>query len=313
MSFTAFLTNTWTEVTIAMSRIGYNLKQAFSQMGRNKGMYFTSVLAITAMMLILGLFFVAFVNVNLFAASIEKDYNVIQIYLKDGNSQKVNDAVKATIESTEGVDSVTYVSKDEALITLKERWGENGYLLDNLPKNPLPDSYTVYVENKDAANSLAEAAPTIEGVDDVVYYRDTIEKLAQISHFIEVGSLIAMAFLVIVSIIIVANTIKLTVFNREKEIGIMKYLGATDWFVRAPFIWGGIIVGILSAAIATGLTYLIYTKVIELVGADIARILSVTMVPAPYLTKNLLIIFLCLGISIGVCGSIISIRRFLDK
>ena len=296
-----------------MSRIGYNLKQAFSQMGRNKGMYFTSVLAITAMMLILGLFFVAFVNVNLFAASIEKDYNVIQIYLKDGNSQKVNDAVKATIESTEGVDSVTYVSKDEALITLKERWGENGYLLDNLPKNPLPDSYTVYVENKDAANSLAEAAPTIEGVDDVVYYRDTIEKLAQISHFIEVGSLIAMAFLVIVSIIIVANTIKLTVFNREKEIGIMKYLGATDWFVRAPFIWGGIIVGILSAAIATGLTYLIYTKVIELVGADIARILSVTMVPAPYLTKNLLIIFLCLGISIGVCGSIISIRRFLDK
>ena len=313
MSFTAFLTNTWTEVTIAMSRIGYNLKQAFSQMGRNKGMYFTSVLAITAMMLILGLFFVAFVNVNLFAASIEKDYNVIQIYLKDGNSQKVNDAVKATIESTEGVDSVTYVSKDEALITLKERWGENGYLLDNLPKNPLPDSYTVYVEDKDAANSLAEAAPTIEGVDDVVYYRDTIEKLAQISHFIEVGSLIAMAFLVIVSIIIVANTIKLTVFNREKEIGIMKYLGATDWFVRAPFIWGGIIVGILSAAIATGLTYLIYTKVIELVGADIARILSVTMVPAPYLTKNLLIIFLCLGISIGVCGSIISIRRFLDK
>ncbi len=296
-----------------MSRIGYNLKQAFSQMGRNKGMYFTSVLAITAMMLILGLFFVAFVNVNLFAKSIEKDYNVIQIYLKDGNKQEVNDAVKATLESSNGVDQVTYVSKDEALVTLKERWGENGYLLDNLPKNPLPDSYTVYVEDKDAANSLAEAAPTIEGVDDVVYYRDTIEKLAQISHFIEVGSLIAMAFLVIVSIIIVANTIKLTVFNREKEIGIMKYLGATDWFVRAPFVWGGIIVGILSAAIATGLTYVIYKKIIELVGTDIARIISVTMVPAGYLTKNILVIFLCLGISIGVCGSIISIRRFLDK
>lgn len=296
-----------------MSRIGYNLKQAFSQMGRNKGMYFTSVLAITAMMLILGLFFVAFVNVNLFATSIEKDYNVIQIYLKEGNSQKVNDAVKASLESTDGVDKVTYVSKDEALVTLKERWGENGYLLDNLPKNPLPDSYTVNVEDKDAANALAEAALTIEGVDDVVYYRDTIEKLAQISHFIEVGSLIAMAFLVIVSIIIVANTIKLTVFNREKEIGIMKYLGATDWFVRAPFVWGGIIVGTLSAAIATGLTHLIYSKIFELVGTDIARILSVSMVPASYLTKNLLIIFLCLGISIGVIGSIISIRRFLDK
>ena len=296
-----------------MSRIGYNLKQAFSQMGRNKGMYFTSILAITAMMLILGLFFVAFVNVNLFATSIEKDYNVIQIYLKDGNKQEVNDAVKASLEGMNGVDEVTYVSKDEALLTLKERWGDNGYLLDNLPKNPLPDSYTVYVEDKDAANSLAEAALTIEGVDDVVYYRDTIEKLAQISHFIEVGSIIAMAFLVIVSIIIVANTIKLTVFNREKEIGIMKYLGATDWFVRAPFVWCGIIVGAVSALIATGLVHLIYTKIIELVGTDIARIISVTMVPADYLTKNVLIIFLCLGISIGVVGSIISIRRFLDK
>ena len=296
-----------------MSRIGYNLKQAFSQMGRNKGMYFTSILAITAMMLILGLFFVAFVNVNLFATSIEKDYNVIQIYLKDGNKQEVNDAVKASLEGMNGVDEVTYVSKDEALLTLKESWGDNGYLLDNLPDNPLPDSYTVYVEDKDAANSLAEAALTIEGVDDVVYYRDTIEKLAQISHFIEVGSIIAMAFLVIVSIIIVANTIKLTVFNREKEIGIMKYLGATDWFVRAPFVWCGIIVGAISALIATGLVHLIYTKIIELVGTDIARIISVTMVPADYLTKNLLVIFLCLGISIGVVGSIISIRRFLDK
>ena len=296
-----------------MSRIGYNLKQAFSQMGRNKGMYFTSILAITAMMLILGLFFVAFVNVNLFATSIEKDYNVIQIYLKDGNKQEVNDAVKASLEGMNGVDEVTYVSKDEALLTLKERWGDNGYLLDNLPDNPLPDSYTVYVEDKDAANSLAEAALTIEGVDDVVYYRDTIEKLAQISHFIEVGSIIAMAFLVIVSIIIVANTIKLTVFNREKEIGIMKYLGATDWFVRSPFVWCGIIVGAVSALIATGLVHLIYTKIIELVGTDIARIISVTMVPADYLTKNLLVIFLCLGISIGVVGSIISIRRFLDK
>ena len=282
-------------------------------MGRNKGMYFTSILAITAMMLILGLFFVAFVNVNLFAASIEKDYNVIQIYLKEGNSAEVNSAVETALRETQGVDEVTYVSKEEALATLKQKWGENAYLLDNLPENPLPESFMVYVEDKDAANSLAESAAAIEGVEDVVYYQDTIEKLAQISHFIEVGSLIAMAFLVVVSIIIVANTIKLTVFNREKEIGIMKYLGATDWFVRAPFIWGGVIVGMVSAFIATGLTYLIYTKVTKIIGADIARILSVAVVPADFLVKNVLIIFLCLGISIGVCGSIISIRKFLDR
>ena len=282
-------------------------------MGRNKAMYFTSILAITAMMLILGLFFVAFVNVNLFAASIEKDYNVIQIYLKEGNTEEVNKAVEISLRDSRGVDKVDYVSKEEAMTALKQKWGENAYLLENLPENPLPESFMVYVDDKDTANALAKSAAELEGVEDVVYYRDTIEKLAQVSHFIEMGSLIAMAFLVVVSVVIVANTIKLTVFNREKEIGIMKYLGATDWFVRAPFIWGGVIVGMVSAFIATELTYLIYTRIVKIIGSDIARIMSVAVVPADFLAKNILIIFLCLGISIGVCGSIISIRKFLDR
>ena len=297
---------------MSMSRAGYNLRQAFSQMGRNKAMYFTSVLAITAMMLILGLFFVSFVNVNMFARSIGKDCNVIQVYMKDGNKKDVTEAVGKSLKKIKGVEKVEYVSKDQALEALKENWGDNGYLLDNLPENPLPDSYTVNVSDKDAANSVAETAPGIEGVDDVVYYRDTIEKLAQISHFIEVGSIAAMVFLVIVSIIIVANTIKLTVFNREKEIGIMKYLGATNWFVKAPFIWGGVIVGVLSSIIATGLTYLIYSRLTGIIGSDIMRILSVSVVPAEQLTNVLLIMFLCLGIGIGVIGSAISIRRFLN-
>ena len=297
---------------MSMSRVGYNLKQAFSQMGRNKAMYFTSILAITAMMLILGLFFVAFVNVNMFARSIEKDVNVVQIYLKDGCSEEVTKAVGTTLEKTNGVDRTEFVTKADAMEALKKKWGDNGYLLENLPENPLPDSYVVYVSDKDAANSVAASAPKIEGVEDVVYYRDTIEKLAQISHFIEVGSLVAMGFLVIVSIIIVANTIKLTVFNREKEIGIMKYLGATNWFVKAPFIWGGIFVGVLASVFATGLTYLIYTKITGIIGSDITRILSVTVVPADQLTNILLGMFLCLGIGIGVIGSSISIRRFLN-
>ncbi len=296
-----------------MSRFGYNIKQSFSQMNRNKGMYFTSTMAITAMMLILGLFFVTFINISLFTATIEKDYNVIQVYLSEGNTEEVTRAAGAQIEAMDGVDHVTYVSKDEALEKLRARWGDNGYLLDNLPENPLPDSYNIYVGDKDAANAVAAAAPDIKGVDDVVYYRDTIEKLANISRFVEIGSVITMAFLVIVSIIIVSNTIKLTVFNREKEISIMKYLGATDWFVRAPFIWGGIIVGVISSLLATVLTYLIYQNVVKLIGPDLSRILSTDMVSASYLSNNLMIIFLCIGISVGMCGSIISIRRFLDR
>ena len=92
----------------------------------------------------------------------------------------------------------------------------------------------------------------------------------------------------------------------------MKYLGATDWFVRAPFLWGGIIVGVVSSVIATGLTYLIYSRITGIIGSDITRILAVSVVPAEQLTLVLLVMFLCLGIGIGVIGSAISIRKFLN-
>lgn len=296
-----------------MRRFGYNLKQAFVQMGRNKGMYFTTILAITAMMLILGLFFVAFVNVNLFTKSIEKDYNVVQVYVKENAKAEEVKALTESLENMEGVEKVEFVSKADALVSLKDTWGDNAYLLDNLPQNPLPDSFNVYVKDKDAANRLAEEAPKLAGVEDIVYYRDTIEKLAQLSRFVETGSIVAMLFLIIVSIIIVANTIKLTVFNREKEIGIMKYLGATNSFVRAPFILGGIIVGIVSAVVATGLTHLIYSRISGIIGEDVNRILSINFVPAEQLSMVLLVMFLILGVLIGSVGSMISIRRFLDK
>ena len=204
-----------------MSRLTYSIKESFSQMWRNKGMYFTTIAAMTAMMLILGLFFVAFVNVNMFTQEIEKDYNVVQVYMADKNDDVVNAEVEGQLQMLSGVESLEFVSKDQALDNLRERWGENAYLLDNLKTNPLPDSYMVYVSDKDAASSVATQAGEIEGVDDVVFYQDTIEKLAKVTHFIKLGSMICMAFLVVVSIVIVANTIKLTVFNKAKEIGIM--------------------------------------------------------------------------------------------
>lgn len=295
------------------TRFGYTVKQAFSQMGRNKGMNFTAVLAITAMMLILGLFFVAFVNVDLFANVIKQDYNVVEVYLADGSDATVKADVKSELNKFSGVDSIEYRSKEQALKIMKTRWGDNGYLLDNLEKNPLPDSYLVYVSDKNAADTVSKEAANISGVNDVKYYQDTVEKLSKITDFIQVASIVVMIFLIIVSVIIVANTIKLTVFNREKEIGIMKYLGATDWFVRAPFLFEGIILGAISAGIATGLMYIIYNRITALIGSDIIRVLSVPVVPADYLISNLLVIFLSLGVGIGTCGSIISIRRFLDR
>lgn len=295
------------------SRIAYTFKQAFSQMGRNKGMNFTSVIAITAMMLILGIFFVAFLNVDLFAKSIEQDYNVVEVFLEDGTNDAIKDAIKAKINKLDGIDKIEYRSKEDALKIMKNRWGESGYLLDNLERNSLPDSFLIFVKNQDAGDAVSKNITGFKGVESVKYYQDTVKKMAKITKFIQISAIVVMAFLIIVSIIIVANTIKLTVFNRAKEIEIMKYIGATDWFVRGPFLLEGIIFGIISSALATGLMHLMYSRIVSIVGDDIIRILSVPIIPPAYMIPNLAIIFAALGIGIGTCGSIISIRRFLDR
>ncbi len=295
------------------SRIGYTVKQAFSQIFRNKGMSLTATLAITAMMLILGLFFATFVNVDLFAEVIQQDYNVIEVYLADKNDDAKNESIVDELKNIDGVTGVKYRSKEDAMKIMKERWGDNAYLLDNLQTNPLPDSYLVYVEDKKSADAVSKAAPEISGVEDVKYYQDTVKKLSKVTHAIEVGSVVIMAFLVIVSVILVANTIKLTIFNRSKEIGIMKYLGATDWFVRAPFVVEGLILGAFSALISTGVLGFAYSRFVTSIGPDILRVLSVPVISVSYLMPNLLIIFLALGVGIGICGSIISIRKFLDR
>lgn len=276
-------------------------------------MGFTSLLAITAMMLILGMFFVVSVNVNLFTEVVEKDFDYVELYLKDDVSKADAGKITDKIEKYSGVEGTEYRTKEDALRIMKQRWGKNGYLLDTLDKNPLPNSILITVSDNKSAEKITEYATSIKGVEDVRYYKETVEKLTRATEFIQLSAMIIMIFLIIVSVIVVANTIKLTVLNRAKEISIMKYVGATNWFVRGPFVLEGAMMGIISSLIAAGLTWLIYDKVESIIGEEVIIILSSPLVPAGYMVWNLLIIFMAIGISVGVCGSIISMRKFLDK
>jgi len=113
-------------------------------------------------------------------------------------------------------------------------------------------------------------------------------------------------------VVVVSNTVKLTVFARSKEITIMKYVGATNWFIRGPFLAEGIIIGVLGALVSTGLIALVYKKLVEAIGMQVIAIVSSPLISVSYMTVNMLIIFVALGVSIGAWGSIISMRRFLD-
>lgn len=276
-------------------------------------MSFASILAITAMMLILGLFFVISVNINLFSEMIQKDYDYVEVYLKDDIDAKQADKIKSKLENISGVKDVEYRSKQEALKIMKQRWGESGYLLDSLGDNPLPNSFVINAQDNETANKINKFAKQIDGVEDVKYYKETVDKLTKASNFLQYSAIVIMIFLIVVSVIVVSNTIKLTVLNRAKEISIMKYVGATNWFVRGPFLIEGIFLGIVSSMIAAALTWLIYVQIEKFIGDDIMVILSSPLVPADYLAVNLLVIFLAIGVSVGASGSIVSMRKFLDK
>ena len=151
-----------------------------------------------------------------------------------------------------------------------------------------------------------------DGVEDVKYYQETVKKLTKITNFLKLAAMIIMVFLIIVSIVVVSNTIKLTVFARAKEIEIMKYIGATNWFIRGPFLIEGILIGVISSAVSAVATFFIYREIISLVGKQFMTIMSSPLVPAGYLSVKLILIFLAIGVSIGACGSIVSMRKFLD-
>ena len=295
-----------------IKRFFYTLKQAFLQVFRNRTMSITSIFAITAMLLILSIFFILVINVNTAAQMIQNDYDSIEIFLEDDMTKQDAQTIVDDISVREGVDEAYYKSRETAMDEFKARWGKNAYLLDSLKENPLPNSIVIMISDLEKATSLAETAATYDGVEDVKFYKDTVDKLLDATRFIQLAAVVIMVFLIIVSVVVVSNTIKLTVFNRSNEISIMKYIGATNWFIRGPFLAEGIIIGIISAGISVGVSAAMYRKIVEVIGDQVFSVLSMPMVPVNFLVYNFTWIFLALGISIGACGSIISMRKFLD-
>ncbi len=297
---------------IMIRNIGYAIKQAFLQIVRNRSMSTASLFSITAMLLILGLFFILAVNVNLVSENAKKQFDTIQVYLLDTTEWPPIADMIQKLDAMPEVSLVEFVNKDQALLELKARWGDNGYLLDGLNQNPLPNSIKVKVTRLEDADKVVSLAKTFTGIEDIKYYQSTVDKLISVTDSIQMAAMIIIAFLVIVSVVVVSNTIKLTVLAREKEISIMKYVGATNWFIRGPFLTEGIIMGLISAGIAAGAVAFIYSKIVENFSQQTAVLFSSGMVSEGFLIGNLIWIFIALGISIGALGSMLSMRRFLD-
>lgn len=296
-----------------MKRFFYTLKQGFLQVFRNRTMALASIFAIMAMLLILSIFFILVININTAAQAIKNDYDSIEIFLVDETTKEEAEIIIDDIRTKDGVEDVYYKTKEQALDEFRGRWGENAYLLDTLTENPLPNSVVILIADLEKAEAIADIAETYDGIEDVKFYKDTVDKLLKATNFIQIAAIVIMGFLIIVSVVVVSNTIKLTVFNRANEINIMKYVGATNWFIRGPFLCEGIIIGIIASGISVGISALIYSKLVDAIGDQVFSLLSIPMVPVDFLVFNFAWIFLALGVSIGACGSIISMRKFLNQ
>lgn len=289
----------------------YTLKQGIVQVFRNRNMGIASIFSITAMLLILGLFFVLLTNITLAMNAVKEDFETLQVYLLDETTKEQADTMMETIKGYSGVEEVKYLSKEQALEDWRKEWKENAHLLDSLPSNPLPNSIVVTVSQIEYSDVVVDKLQKLEGIEGVKYYKDTVNKLIRVTNSIKFAGFVIIIFLVIVSVVVVSNTIKLTVLARVREIEIMKYVGATNWFIRGPFLVEGILIGIISSLIAAGLVSVLYGKVIQNVGDQVFVMLGTPMVSVDFLTSNLVYIFVSIGVSVGACGSIISMRKFL--
>ena len=286
----------------------YFVKEAAISLKRNNLMSFASITTVAISLVILGLFLIMVMNLNNMAAHLESQVQ-INVYLEDNLSEAERYEIGNNIKKIKGVEEITFVTKDEAIERFRERLGEQKYLLDALDDaNPLPYSYEVKLTLPEQVKSAATEIAEYPGVKTAKFGQEAIEQLFKLTHMIRVFGVVLILFLVFATLFIISNTIRLTVFARRKEIGIMKYVGATDWFIRWPFIMEGMALGFGGAFIATLVLRTSYSAITNQIYQSF---MFLPLIPQyPFLT-NLTILLIVLGMIIGALGSAISLKKFM--
>ena len=298
------------------SSFGYLLKSGFKNLYHNRLMSAASIGVLVACMILIGGAALLSLNVrNIVGVAGEE--NEVVVFLEDGLSQDEIEQIGISINKLGNIEDLNYVSKEEALKTEqeKEKWGG---LLDGLSEedNPLPASYRIHLvditENK--LIRTCEQLAKIEGIEDYNAPYKEASILTDIQNAVTLVGFIVVVILIVVSIMIIANTIKITVFSRSKEIYIMKLVGATDTFIRLPFMIEGILIGVIAAMLAFGILWLGYDYAIQAVQTTTSSWLSITsdsLVEFEDIAAYLLGFFAAMGAGIGMFGSVVFVRKHL--
>ena len=290
-----------------LNTILYYLAEALVSIRRNTWLSLASVGTVVVSLFILGGSLLVVLNANALAGTVEAGVE-IRVFLEEELDERQTLAVGEQIASLAGVEEVEFIPRDQALEELKESFGDRRDFLEDLETNPLPDTYRVKTLEVEQVPGVAREIEKIEKVEQVRYGQGVVEKLLSLTRWIRAAGLVAMGILAVASVFLIATTIRMSVYARRKEIGIMKTLGATDWFIRMPFVLEGMFLGAAGGLLALLFIYIGYFSLAGRVNSYLPFIQLITD------RAELMPVFggiLGVSIVIGALGSSVSLRQFL--
>lgn len=287
----------------------YLTKEGFRNVWVNRLMSLASITVLMACLVIIGLGSMIYFNINALLDNIESQ-NVVMVYVQDGVSEEETSQIGNRIKVIDNIEDCIFVPKEDAFSAQLESMGDDAVLLEGLEKNPLPDAYKVVVKDLTQFDATVAELKAIANVENVRENSDLADKLVNIRQAVTIVIAGMVSLLFIVSLFIISNTIRITMFSRKLEISIMKAVGATNWFIRWPFMIEGMVIGVMSSVLSFLLLAGLYQGMIYV----FKNILAIfTPVAFGDYAGQILLIFMGIGIFTGSFGSLISMGKYLKE
>lgn len=297
------------------NNVTYLFCEGLRNVFKNKKASMASLLTMFCAMFIFGIFFVIGQNANSIVEQVSSSQGIQVFILNDATDEEMNILESKIWELGDKISTVTFVSKQEALESMKESFGSDSDLLDGYEgdNNIFPASYIVTLSDLVYSSEVEEAISKMDNVKKIESSNQTIDTLIKIAKGVRLAIGVIFILLIIMAVTIISNTIKLSVHARRKEISIMKYVGATNGFIRGPFIVEGILIGVASAGITLLALAGIYDFVIGKIGSSsVLQTMQIHLLSFTDMIQIITVVFLVLGIGIGILGSSISMKKYLE-
>lgn len=300
-----------------MFRPGYFFGETFSSLRRNFLMCFTAITTVTITLFMVGLFSIIVYDIQGVLGSIKSQVE-IAVYLKDNISPDLKEYLENEIKSWDEVSELKYISKEQALEKFKEE-NEGSDILKEIQGNPLPASFELKLNDPEKVEQVAlrfldKDGNYIEGVDDVIYGQNYVKKLFSIIAIVSTITILIIIVLLLATIVLIFNTIRLSIYARRKEIEVMKLVGATNWFVRIPFLFEGFFEGFIGSIISVLLLYFLSNFLLikgERVITDTMRIKDLAILGSGDVIVIIYVSLMILGGLIGIFSSGFALKRYL--